>query len=65
MRVKPVVTLASMVIIVVFLLAYGGVKELLCHRGFRGIETDWRWIGGCQVEARPGVWVPRENYRVM
>ncbi len=29
-----------------------------------GMKHEFNYIGGCMIEARPGVWVPMNNYRV-
>lgn len=34
-----------------------------CGKKFVGVNTEWSIAAGCQVEAKPGIWIPAENYR--
>jgi hypothetical protein len=30
-----------------------------------GFPHRYKLIGGCQIETRPGIWMPLDNYRVV
>ncbi len=43
----------------------GGVAALTCRAHWQGTGISYRWRGffsGCQVEVRPGRWLPESAY---
>jgi hypothetical protein len=45
--------------------AWNAWEDFMCQRGFTSIQTNWSYLEGCQVEVKPGVWIPRANFRGM
>jgi hypothetical protein len=65
---KAGIAIALVVLVVVvglsgLLAATWGRAECDASTAGLSIAHTWSFLGGCRVEAKPGVWVPLRNYR--
>jgi hypothetical protein len=57
-----------MIILVLFSLLFGGAAWLSMiecdnQTSSIGFDHDWKFLGGCMIEVKPGQWIPLDNWR--
>ena len=56
--------LLLLILAIIFAAPYWAKKDCETKANRMQMNYDWRLIGGCFVEPKPGIWVPLNNYRV-